>query len=278
MTTVTPDTQDITSAVAQLQDEGITVRRGAFERAWVERLRTDVEAAFEEARSREGGAVGRGPQRWYVEVHPQAISGFVDLVSHPWVTALSEAVLGPDWSVVEIGFDVPFPGAADQPWHRDFPSPADTYRDRRLTSLAFNLTCVDTTDEMGPFEIAPGTQWEEGADFEHGMFPPRDSYPHYAALARRAYPRMGDVSARSALTLHRGTRNRSQLSRPVVVLGVAAPGAGDAVEHQPAVTHDYWAALPEEVRRHLDVKVVDELTPITQLHTIEGLVMGEAEA
>jgi hypothetical protein len=29
--------------------------------------------------------------------------------------------------------------------------------ERRLTSLAFNITTVDTTDEMGPFEIAPGT-------------------------------------------------------------------------------------------------------------------------
>jgi hypothetical protein len=28
--------------------------------------------------------------------------------------------------------------------------------------------------------------------------------------------------------------------------------------------------------KHLHVAVVDELTPITQKHTIEGLVMGEA--
>ena len=30
-----------------------------------------------------------------------------------------------------------------------------------------------------------------------------------------------------------------------------------------------------EVRKHLHVEIVDELTPITQKHTIEGLVMGE---
>lgn len=77
---------------------------------------------------------------------------------HPWVTTVSEAILGPDYKIVEIGFDVPGPGAMDQPWHRDFPSPPETLSGRRLYSLAFNLTAVDTFEDMGPFEIAPGTQ------------------------------------------------------------------------------------------------------------------------
>ena len=92
----------------------------------------------------------RGPRRWYVEVHPQDIDGFVDLVTHPWVVAMSEAVLGSDYQIVEIGFDVPFQGA--QPAVAPgFPSPPDTYEGRRITSLAFNLTGVDVTQDMGPF-------------------------------------------------------------------------------------------------------------------------------
>ena len=55
-----------------------------------------------------------------------------------------------------------------------------------------------------------------------------------------------------------------------------APGAGNAEHHDLAVTRDYYAALPERVRKHLACPVVDELTPISQKHTIEGLVMGEA--
>jgi hypothetical protein len=35
---------------------------------------------------------------------------------------------------------VPFQGAKFQPWHRDFPSPPETYEGRRITSLAFNLS------------------------------------------------------------------------------------------------------------------------------------------
>ncbi|MEU4773671.1 phytanoyl-CoA dioxygenase family protein [Micromonospora sp. NPDC023644] len=261
-------------ALGDLYRDGITACRGAFAVDWVERVGEDVDAAFREARSRPDGAVGRGPQRWYVEIHPEQLRGFVDLVTHPWVAAVCRAVLGPDYQIVELGFDIPFPGAVMQPWHRDFPMPEDTRRQRRLTSLAFNLTTVDTVEEMGPFEIAPGTQWDDGRDFDHQMFPPRERYPRYEQRAVRKYPQRGDISARSALTIHRGTPNVSALSRPVLVLGVDAPGAGNADHHDMAVTRGYWESLPEQVRAHLSCPVVDALTPIRQKHTIEGLVMG----
>jgi len=260
--------------VTGLYTDGIIARKGAFPRAWVAQLHEDILAAFDEAIGREGGAVGRGPKRYYVEIHPEQLRGFVDLVSHPWVTGVCEAVLGPDYEVVEVGFDIPFAGAQNQPWHRDFPSPPETYEERRLTSLAFNLTAVDTTEDMGPFHIAPGTQYESGLDFDHGMFPAKDGWPRYEGIGQLKMPQMGDISARSALTIHRGTANRSELSRPVLVLGVDAPGAGHAELHDMMITHAYADALPEPVRRHLHARVVDELVPIVQKHTIEGLVMG----
>ncbi|MGW0230564.1 phytanoyl-CoA dioxygenase family protein [Actinopolymorpha singaporensis] len=114
--------------------------------------------------------MGRGPNRYYVEIHPEALRGFVELVDHPWVRGVAEAVLGPDYQIVEVGFDVPGPGAMNQPWHRDFPMPPETRDEHRLTSLAFNVPLVDTEPNMGPFEIALGTQWDRGEDFEHGMF------------------------------------------------------------------------------------------------------------
>lgn len=264
------------AAVQDLYTAGITACRGAFTPRWADAMREDIEKAFAEARGREGGAVGRGPHRFYVEIHPEQLRGFVDLVDHPWVREVSEAVLGPDYRIVELGFDVPLAGAVNQPWHRDFPMPDGTRHRRRLTSLAFNLTAVDTRDDMGPFEIAPGTQWDDDPRFGHGMFPPRDAYPRYAALAERKYPRRGDISARSALTIHRGTANHSSDARPVLVLGIDAPGAGNDAQHDMAVTREYWASLPERVRAHLHCPVVEELTPIVQKHTIEGLVMGDA--
>ena len=272
--TAAPTATAIATDVDALQRDGIVGLKGAFARDWAETMREDMLTAFWDAIQRPGGAVGRGPRRWYVEVHPEAITGFVDLVTHPWVVAMSEAVLGPEYEIVEIGFDVPFQGAKNQPWHRDFPSPEDTWRDHRITSLAFNLTGVDVTQDMGPFEIAPGTQWDDGREWKNEMFPPKEIWPRFAELGVKKYPEAGDISCRSALTIHRGTAHGSPIARPVLVLGVDAPGAGHAALHDMMVTPAFYETVPESVRRHLVCRVVDELVPITQKHDIEGLVMG----
>lgn len=117
---------DVADIMSGLYGDGFISRKGAFSREWAAQLHEDVLALYEEALKRPGGAVGRGPKRHYVEIHPETIRGFVELATHPWVTAVCEAVLGPEYKIVEIGFDVPNPGAMNQPWHRDFPAPPDT--------------------------------------------------------------------------------------------------------------------------------------------------------
>ena len=255
-----------------LYGDGIIALKGAFPREWVERLRGEIGALFEEARKVPGGALPRGPQRWYVEVHPERIGGFVDIATHPWFVAVCEAVLGPEYRIVEVGFDIPFPGAADQPWHRDFFVPEATTKGRRLNSLAFNMTAVDTKIEHGPFEIALGTQWDQFEGCPKGMFPPKELWTRYEARAVQKMPQMGDISARSALTIHRGTANKSDEWRPVLVVGVDAPDATNAEHHDLQVTRAYLESLPPRVRDHLTYKLVDELRPIVQHHVIEGLL------
>jgi hypothetical protein len=267
---------DTAEIMGGLYGDGFIGYKNAFSRDWVEQLHEDVVRLYEDALQRAGGAVGRGPKRHYVEIHPEDIHGFLDLVTHPWVVAVCEAVLGPEYKVVEIGFDVPNPGAKDQPWHRDFPAPEDTIKGRRLNSLAFNLTTIDVYEDMGPFMIAPGTQWDLPDGFEHGMFPPKSFYERYEKRAQCKMPKMGDISARSALTIHRGTANYSNKSRPALVLGVDAPGAINAERHDLQITKRFFETLPEYVRQHLTYRLVDELEPIVQAHSIEGLMMGEA--
>ncbi|MBB3236088.1 phytanoyl-CoA dioxygenase family protein [Phyllobacterium endophyticum] len=265
---------DLAQDLDTLRTDGIVGKKAAFSREWAESMREDMMNAFWSAIQRPGGAVGRGPRRWYVEIHPEEFGGFVDLVTHPWVVGMCENALGKDYQIVEIGFDVPFQGAKYQPWHRDFPSPRETYEGRRITSLAFNLTGVDVTEDMGPFEIAPGTQYEDGREWKHEMFPPKDIWPTFQERAVRKFPQLGDISCRSALTVHRGTEHASPIARPVMVLGVDAPGAGHAELHDLMVTQDYFDGLPPSVREHLVCRVVDKLVPVTQKHDIEGLVMG----
>lgn len=260
--------------LATLQRDGVVGHKGGFPPEIIDRMREDMMTAFWEAIQRPRGAVGRGPRRWYVELHPEALGGFALLATHPWIAGMAEGVLGPDYRIVEVGFDVPFQGAVNQPWHRDFPSTPETFERHRITSLAFNLTGVDVTPDMGPFEVAPGTQWDDGRDWKHQMFPDRALWPRFEERAVRKYPQRGDISCRSALTMHRGTAHASPVARPVLVLGMDAPGAGHAGLHDMMVTRAFHDALPVPLRERLACRVVDRLEPITQRHDIEGLVMG----
>jgi len=61
----------------------------------------------------------------------------------------------------------------------------------------------------------------------------------------------------------------------VLVVGFLSRGA-DESRNDLVVSRAYYETLPEYVKRHLAARVVDELTPLKQKHTIEGLVMGEA--
>jgi hypothetical protein len=60
------------------------------------------------------------------------------------------------------------------------------------------------------------------------------------------------------------------------VLGVDAPGGINAERHDLQLTRRFFKTLPESLRNHLTYRLVDELEPIVQAHSIEGLMMGEA--
>ena len=266
------DDYDAAAIMGGLYGDGIIGLKGAFSPDWADRMHAEIMALFDEAKAVPGGVLPRGPERFYVEVQPERISGFVDIATHPWFIAVCEAVLGPDYRIVEIGFDIPFPGAADQPWHRDFPAPDATLQGRRLNSLPFNLTAVDTRPEHGPFEISLGTQWDAIPGAKDGMFPDKMLWDRYIARAVQKMPQRGDISARSALTIHRGTANRSKEARPVLVVGVDAPDATNARHHDLQVTRAYHDGLPSGVADHLTYRVTDELQQVIQHHVIEGLL------
>jgi hypothetical protein len=273
--TVEQQDYDVAAIMGGLYGDGIIGFKGAFSPQWADRLYAEIMTLFEEAKAVPRGALPRGPERWYVEVQPERISGFVDIATHPWFVAVCEAVLGPEYKIVEIGFDIPFPGAADQPWHRDFKSPEATLKGRRLNSLAFNLTTVDTRPEHGPFEIALGTQWDDITGARDDMFPDKALWDRYIARAVQKLPQRGDISARSALTIHRGTANRSNEARPVLVVAADAPDATNANHHDLQVTRAYLDSLPPRVRDHLTYRVTDELTQVIQHHVIEGLLEAD---
>ncbi|MDP8997247.1 MAG: phytanoyl-CoA dioxygenase, partial [Pseudomonadota bacterium] len=80
--------------VKTLYEDGIVALKGAFSVEWIESMHEDMMTAFWSAIQRPGGAVSRGPRRWYVEIHPQDFRGFAELASHPWVVEMASAVCG----------------------------------------------------------------------------------------------------------------------------------------------------------------------------------------
>lgn len=258
--------------IGALYGDGFIAETGIYDVALIERMRASIETLFTKARQVENGALPRGPQRWYVEVAPENVDGFTEIATHPWFLAVNEAVLGPEWKIVEVGFDIPYPGATLQPWHRDFAAPAETIRDRRLSSLAFNLTAVDTTPEMGPFEIAPGTQWDIVDECPQGMFPDPARWPRYEARKVSKLAQRGTISARSALTIHRGTANVSLGARPVLVIGVDGPGATNADHHDLQMTRAFEESLPIVLKGRFTRRIVEQINSVRQNHVIEGLL------
>jgi len=273
LTTAPTRPVDVAALRDALYRDGIVGLPGAFGRERGLELAEDFATLFRHARSYPGGTVNRGPNRHYFSVYAERLRGFPALLSNPWVTALCETVLGPAWELVEVAFDVPQQGAVHQPWHRDFASPHGV-GEGPLMSLAFNVSTVDVTPEMGPFEIAPGTQWDDGSRWPHGMFPPRP-WDRYEELRTQRLARLGDISVRTGLTIHRGTPNLTEVDRGVLILGVVAPEDPTPEHHRLTMTRTYHDSLAAPVRRHLRCRLVDELpAEPKQEHDIEGLMMG----
>ena len=112
---------DIAGIMGGLYGPGIIGLKSGFRKEWIQELHKDILHLYEEALKRPGGAVGRGPKRHYVEIHPKDIHGFIDLVTHPWVqTVCEKRELGPEYKIVEIGFDRSKSRCDDPTWYRHF--------------------------------------------------------------------------------------------------------------------------------------------------------------
>jgi len=275
-----------------IYENGITSLPNILPVQWADELDEDVNLQFIRALKIDHGAgvAFRGWSRYYMELYPELLRGFVALVTNPAIVGLSREMLGEQYEIVELGADIPLPGAPDQPPHRDFPMPEPTRQYRRLTSLAFNAATVDVTPEMGPFNIAPGTHFDEGIGFVQDMFPIGEAKEAYN---QRMVPRLakrGSVSARSGLTLHKGTKNNGRI-RPVVILGVVSPEdrahsattvdrPHDYIAPTLKVSQAFYDSLDPELKKHLSCEIVAattaELPPLKTPHSIEGLVMGQA--
>ena len=105
------------------------------------RLRADIESCSPRLKGWMKGSLPRGPERFYVEVHPERIRGFIDIATHPWFLAVCEAVLGKDYRLSNLASI--FRSGRSRPAVASTSHPQGDDRRGRLNSLAFKLTTVD---------------------------------------------------------------------------------------------------------------------------------------
>lgn len=163
--------------------------------------------------AREGHLFNRGPGRFYVTLP------FTEPFADPYifededVLAIVKRLVGEDATLVQLATDTPVLGSDYQEIHRDAPPLFPEVKDETPPfQLAVNFPLVDVEIENGPFEVARGTHMMTKADalrlVESGEI-----------KLEPLTMRLGDVMIRDVRSLHRGTPNRTNVPRPMVVIG-----------------------------------------------------------
>lgn len=177
--------------------------------AWRDEFRPLLDAHVE----REGHKKNRGAERYYVTLP------FAPPFAHPGVyedediLAIVFDLVGEDAVLHQLATDTPLLGSQYQDIHRDAPPLfPELVQETPAFQLAVNFPLVDIDVQNGPVEIAKGTH----------LLPKDDAMKLIDSGKVSLEPvtmSLGDVMIRDVRGLHRGTPNRTNVPRPMVVLG-----------------------------------------------------------
>jgi ectoine hydroxylase-related dioxygenase (phytanoyl-CoA dioxygenase family) len=204
---------EIGAFVRRVLDEGFCVLPGHFPRATMEAWRAEFAPRLARHIEREGHLLNRGPARYYVTL--PFVSPFADpnIYEDDDVLAIVRGLVGDDATMCQLATDTPLLGSEYQDIHRDAPPlfPEAGFETPPF-QLAVNFPLVDVTLENGPFEVARATHM---LSKEEGLRRLESGEAKLEPLLMKA----GDVMIRDVRGLHRGTPNRTEEPRPMVVIG-----------------------------------------------------------
>jgi hypothetical protein len=235
----------------ELNEQGVCVLKGLFERSLIDTWADAFHGLFEDRRHRLGGLAPREKNRYYVTFPFREPFSDPGVFANPAILGVLNRVFAQEYVIVQLAADTPFPGSEYQKPHRDYRPLFTDDLHTPLYAVAVNFPLVDVNELNAPFQMAKGT---------HRM--PRDEA--LAKLERgevrlESFPmEKGDVMIRTPLAIHRGTPNRSDHPRPMVVMGYVmhwlhTPKV-DLVVDRPTL-----AGLTEEHKKLLRCEVVDRL-------------------
>ena len=247
---------EIAGLAADFDRDGFVILRGHFDRDRLAAWRLAFQPLLDAHMARDTGPANRGSRRHYITLPFAPPFSDPDIFTDPDVLAIVERVAGADPVMCQLATDTPLLGSGYQDIHRDTP-PLFPEQEAEPPSyqLAVNFPLIDVTPAHGPVEIAPGT---------HRL-------PRAAGVAMieagqvqlQSYPMaLGDVMVRDVRGLHRGTPNRTDEPRPMVVIGYSRNWLfrPEVAIHVP---RPVIASLPPRARRLLRFNpVVDSLDDV----------------
>jgi ectoine hydroxylase-related dioxygenase (phytanoyl-CoA dioxygenase family) len=251
-------TTDLDRFVEELNRDGICVIRGLFDRELIEEWANAFDELFRNRQNSPGGLAPREQARYYLTLPWVAPFANTEVFANPVILGILDRVFYQEYKMVQFAADIPLQGSDYQELHRDF---RPLFSDQIVTplyALAVNFPLVEVTADNGPFQMARGTHVmsrEEGLVKVRAGEIPVESF----------YMQPGDVMIRSPLALHRGSPNRTDKARPMVVMGYVMHWL-HTWKVDLTVQQDYYESLPEQVRQLLRCQVVEQL-PENQAET-----------
>ncbi|MDB6019324.1 MAG: Ectoine hydroxylase-related dioxygenase, phytanoyl-CoA dioxygenase [Pedosphaera sp.] len=236
---------------SNLNRDGICVIRDVFDRDLMGEWNQAFEQLFHERQSRPGGLAPREKARYYLTFPWVPPFANEHIFANPTILGVLNRVFAQEYVMVQLGADVPVKGSDYQETHRDFrPLFTDDFV-TPLYAMAVNVSLIEVNAANGPFQMARGT---------HVL-------PHKVGLEKIAsgeipmesfYMNPGDVSIRTPLALHRGSPNRTDTPRPMVVMGYVMHWL-----HTPkvdlTVPREFYERLAEDTQKLLRCNIVDQL-------------------
>ncbi|MFL5295468.1 MAG: phytanoyl-CoA dioxygenase family protein [Phenylobacterium sp.] len=235
----------------EVRETSVTILRGLIPTATIDAWNAAIQPLLRAAVAREGADPNRGAHRYYVTMPFQDLWADPQVIDNDAVMAVVEDLVGADGVMCQLASDTPLKGSEHQELHRDtqllFP---ESGVETSPYQLAVNFPLVDVTAENGPMEYAPGTHMLSKAEGLRRV--EAGETPLVAAHMAR-----GDVMIRDVRHVHRGTPNRTDTPRPMVVIGYSRRWLFRP-EVNIRVPADVLVSLPERARRWLRYNPVFE--------------------
>lgn len=207
------DREWIIERADEVRQTGSCLIPNVFSVEKIDELNRVFEPMLDEAIRIEKGVGNRGAHRYYIT--PPFCSPWTDssIIDNDIIMAIVTELVGDDGVFCQLATDTPCQGSEYQQFHRDTQSLFPEWNQETPPfQLAVNFPLVDCNPENGPLEMTRSTHMLDKSEalrrIETGEIP-----------IEQVLMKRGDVLIRDVRHIHRGTPNRTDQPRPMVVLG-----------------------------------------------------------